>query len=101
MIGSTYTKIIIIHTGCPPHTKKNKNNTDTNLTFLYTLYCVLVHNYLINNLHIYQTYMWILMSFLLVYQFIIIEIAPNIGQTFSIVLGGNPLCMCMGQATYL
>ena len=29
---------------------------DTNLTFLYTLYCVLVHNYLINNLHIPKIY---------------------------------------------
>ena len=38
----------------PPHTQQIKNNTDTNLTFLYTLYCVLVHNYLINNLHIYK-----------------------------------------------
>ena len=27
-----------------------------------------MHNYLINNLHIYQKYMWILMSFLLIYE---------------------------------
>ena len=56
MKRSTYTKIIIVHTGSPPppHTNKIKNNTDTNLNFLYTLYCVLMRNYLINNLPIYK-----------------------------------------------
>ena len=68
MMRGTYIKIITVHTGCPQHTNKIKNNTDTNLTFLYTLYCVLVHNYLINNLHIYKKYMWILMSFLVIYE---------------------------------
>ena len=37
------------------------------------------------------------MSFLLiyeVYQFIIIEIAPNIGKLSVLFLGGNQLCTC-------
>ena len=46
----------------PPTYKKKQSH------FFVALYCVLVHNYLINNLHIYQKYMWISMSFLLIYE---------------------------------
>ena len=46
--------------------------------------------------------MWILMSFLLIYEvyirYIIVEIAPNIRQTFSIVFGWQPVMHVHGSS---